>query len=485
MTQCLVFHYLRWSENTGGSGCEAEDGGDEDDNWYLGTVPCFTANVAFTLYGKLKGKRGGCSKGTYINSFYTFEGVEAFTNALARAATSGFSYVNVGDGEGEGENNGNNGGDYGDMQSSACSAYYGDDGGNRAEAYDDVYVNNAESFNYDASSQSLSCSSDGSFDIKAFGGGSCFGGAATKVIDNLRNFNKLMKNSGCVEIYDSSSSQQGKYSPLYLLQQSKTCSLRDTFNKCPDPHGKLARYTKRLEGATSSIDPHSIDRARTKAIARTCMIWGVAFILLAFLFLFESCSYGSDGKSKISKMIKARKRSKSRKRKTKKKKQQSTKPRVAHDPEPDYLSDSTLDDSTYGNPASTRTSRRMTGTVENDGLLVATEHRSTSKQMHNKKLAAAFKTPKGRSRTPSKRPGSRSGSPSKSVASQPDPDVTLVRPLDPTLDDQPEASEYAEYVEMEDDVVAAPVESSYQNDKSPSPAAKKKKRGLVGRMFKK
>ena len=83
-----------------------------EEYWYMQGSDCIRANVAFSLYGTLQGEEDqGCSKKTFINSFYTTGGVESFTAAIANA---GFQFSN-GD-----EGNGNDG----DGITSDCEAKY-------------------------------------------------------------------------------------------------------------------------------------------------------------------------------------------------------------------------------------------------------------------------------------------------------------------------------------------------------------------------
>ena len=70
--------------------CGVDGAGENDDAlWYLGLTECYRANVAYTLYGVLKGAEDmGCSKGTFINSFFSTSGIEYFTASMAASGVS-------------------------------------------------------------------------------------------------------------------------------------------------------------------------------------------------------------------------------------------------------------------------------------------------------------------------------------------------------------------------------------------------------------
>ena len=74
-------------------GCAGQDGGDE--YWYMGRKGCFRAQAAYSLYGvPHDGFNAGtkCHKTTYINSFFTTLGVEAFAAPFGIDTTYGNSY---------------------------------------------------------------------------------------------------------------------------------------------------------------------------------------------------------------------------------------------------------------------------------------------------------------------------------------------------------------------------------------------------------
>lgn len=98
-TLYVEFHHCSW---TWMQQEEADNNVDENDYWYMGKIPPMGANVAFSLYGSLKGQTfSGCNKDSFISSFYTNSGFDAFSSAMYKAGVSGFSkyfYMSSSDG---------------------------------------------------------------------------------------------------------------------------------------------------------------------------------------------------------------------------------------------------------------------------------------------------------------------------------------------------------------------------------------------------
>jgi hypothetical protein len=95
----IQYHNCAWSQNrlyyNDGEGGSA----DESDYWYIGATPDFAANVAYSLYGVLKGESAPssspCGASTFINSFTTSAGFEVFAAALYTAGMTGTDYSQV------------------------------------------------------------------------------------------------------------------------------------------------------------------------------------------------------------------------------------------------------------------------------------------------------------------------------------------------------------------------------------------------------
>lgn len=204
----LKYHRCVWSEygNSAGdydNGC----GGDGNGNvWYMGRTPCYRANVAYSLYGVLKGENATdnpCKRGTFINSFFSTDGVETFAESL--------------------------GIDNGDA-TDQCEVY--------SVAEDDTYKNgDAASENNQMlyptySSFTTSCGADGSFIQGLFKGAYCSSREGVTSLDTLTDFNSAVDNLECSRIY---SSTDGVDMASNLLLYSESCSKLEYPLGCPDP----------------------------------------------------------------------------------------------------------------------------------------------------------------------------------------------------------------------------------------------------------
>ena len=162
----------------------------------MGMGECMGANVAYSLYGVLpedkNGKHSACRKGTFINSFFTTDGLSSFVAASNKAVdTSSISYT--------------------------CSVY------------DNYY------------STTTGCSSSGKFTIDTFSGQGCSGIKYNSTVDTLDELNANLTNSmGCTLIYSSDGSVN--YATK-LLSNSSVCTI-DGKNRhfCPDPYGMVRKY---------------------------------------------------------------------------------------------------------------------------------------------------------------------------------------------------------------------------------------------------
>jgi hypothetical protein len=205
----------------------------------MGYTHCFRANAAYSLYGVLKGNNdNGCSSGTYINSFFTNYGVDAFFPVMEAAG------VISEDDE--------------DSYSSECQDGDDDDGDDDADGGGygggTSYANKGE--NMGSTSYGMSCNAN-QFVTKKFRGGNCVGQDEVEVTDNLESFNQAIEQVECVQVYSSSNNNNNNNEDddqiaTELLSSSKACSLREFPDQCPDPYGKLIRYTRALECATGA-----------------------------------------------------------------------------------------------------------------------------------------------------------------------------------------------------------------------------------------
>jgi hypothetical protein len=261
---CFPYRFLSWVIPTGGDDDDDNGGdGNEDDTWYLGSVPSFRANVAYSLYGILQGEEDrGCSKKTFINSFYTTQGVESFINAMAAAGmTDSFAYV-----DGDSQDNGG-----GDPTSTCYQIDYDSNDNNQEEEADDAvddggerrrrrlnnnnndYVHGAKYNSYTAS-YGLGCTDRShsrhphTFAMQSYTGDYCDANAVVAIKDDLQDFNNRLSETTCVLIYaqgdsgyyDEDNHDSGDSdSALALLATSKNCNVYDGSGTCPDPYGKL------------------------------------------------------------------------------------------------------------------------------------------------------------------------------------------------------------------------------------------------------
>jgi hypothetical protein len=188
--------------------------------------------VGYSLYGALAGRRDNkCSKAAYINSFFTNTGVEAFTDSMQQA---GMSFSDTGD-DGDG---------YAGGISAECTTDQSDDDNNRNK--------NHNEHSHNGKSYGVGCNSN-RFVKRTFSGSYCDGNSVSRTTDNLRTFNNEISGADCVQIY--SSADGGGYddeSAAALLENSEACNIRAYPGQCPDPHGKLERYTLALERATGT-----------------------------------------------------------------------------------------------------------------------------------------------------------------------------------------------------------------------------------------
>ena len=175
------------------------------DYWYMGKVPPMGANVAYSLYGALKGEKfSGCSEKTFINSFYTNTGFQDFAQAMYYAGQSGFSSYAYDDDS------------YGAV-SAGCNGGYG-----------------------------VGCDATYGFAVHTYSTDTCNPEWVNGVKDPLYDLNSAFEASTCVKIYDSSSySGYSSGTALQLLSYSSACFYQNFYSpdgECPDPYGKIRYY---------------------------------------------------------------------------------------------------------------------------------------------------------------------------------------------------------------------------------------------------
>jgi hypothetical protein len=287
----IDIHHYRWSpysnSNEDDFQCGAEEADDEE-LWYTNLAPCYRAQAAYSLYGILKGAEDtGCSKKTFINSFFTSAGFESFTTALAG---TGITFQSNSNGDDEEEDDG----DYPGGVSSQCEAEKVNDDDGEQNGY-----GHNQKMNQGYTSYGVTCTSNGDYVQSSFVGASCTQSAANTIMNNLTNLNQDLEQAVCVPIYKPSSSayddDQGNNNnnkngdndndPTNLLLYSQSCSVREyPGGACPDPYGKLRSYEHKLEASTG----HAHNQRREKAI--TISSW-VLFVLGSLLLVSALTSH--------------------------------------------------------------------------------------------------------------------------------------------------------------------------------------------------
>lgn len=228
---------------------------EENDYWYVGKIPPMGANVAYSLYGSLKGESfSGCGKETFINSFYTNSGFTNFARAMNYAGLSGFSSYSY------------------DDSAAQCGGGYG-----------------------------VGCDYSNGFAVHTYADDTCDPSTYTGVQDKMENLNSAMNKATCVQIYNGNTYNGSPYgTALELLAYSHSCFYQDFFSpdgECPDPYGKLAYYQKQFYSGiqeSKKQDPYQV--AQRKELYTTeikygkiMSLAGIALAALAAVILFYEC----------------------------------------------------------------------------------------------------------------------------------------------------------------------------------------------------
>jgi len=210
----VKFHHCAWSsqsyqndgntnQNTMACGLSTAQ---NEDYWWMGMQPCTGANVAFSLYGILTTEttflpqQYHCSKGRYINSFYTTDGLQTFVALMGLNSSS--------------------------------SSYYSDDFTSQMGC----------TINDKGTGIALGCSIHGAFTLNKFNG-SCYKNNYLSTISLLDGLNQdLIDRMDCFLVYSSDGSVDYVTD---LLSKSSACQLGLDKN-CPDPYGILRMYENNL-----------------------------------------------------------------------------------------------------------------------------------------------------------------------------------------------------------------------------------------------
>jgi len=209
----IKIHGCVWSECAIDNNDDDGENRDGDEQWYLARTQDFCANVAFSLYGIPKNHISvmSCSRGNFINSFFTYGGADTLLQALGKSPNVFYEgeYVN---------------------------GYYNSN-----------YQNGYNSSNSDClvdednyKSSTMGCSAGGKFAMAEFEGEYCHGTDFYDIIDPLNKYNRQMGRIGCQRIWGRNFGSSEVASQLF--RNSWSCDLNLYPNGCPDPYGKKASY---------------------------------------------------------------------------------------------------------------------------------------------------------------------------------------------------------------------------------------------------
>ena len=215
----------RWSEYGIDDHDDDGENRDGDEDWYQGRTLPFRANVAYSLYGVLKGqfRINKCSKATYINTFVTFMGADALLNTIGR----------------HGLGNDDDAG-YGNAYCGQMDA---------ADVYYDRALESGDNNDDSLVSTTMGCAlNSDKFVMAIFGDGYCDGNKFMNVTDGMRSYNRAMKGARCEKIWDNGSA---RYTGDDLLRGSSSCDTSYYGNRCPDPYGRKKRYARMASGGTN------------------------------------------------------------------------------------------------------------------------------------------------------------------------------------------------------------------------------------------
>ena len=298
--------------------------------WYVGATGCDRANVAFSLYGVLKGDSSSdtseCAKQHYINSFFTVGGLEAWVasmqsngNMESFSVLSNFGQYNGADErrtleeeeEADNDDADNEEEDEEQQEEEQEEQEEGEEeeGQEEYEEIDGYNItgghivgsyclnNNAEyeiqdnqdddAYSYglangetvpgfeDATSIGIGCMA-GNFRLLQFDGAFCPRSSSDQVLAQLASFNNALRSQECVLIYDSANQENS--GGLYLLQESRACETRFS-NDCPDPFGFLAMFDKKLALRRSFQYP--ISYITGKVVGILCFLLGTISMVIA------------------------------------------------------------------------------------------------------------------------------------------------------------------------------------------------------------
>jgi hypothetical protein len=231
----LKLNLFSWSECAVDDTDDAVTGDnrDGDEQWYQYRTQEFCANAAYSLYGAKKGELAlfGCTRGHFINSFFTYGGADNLLKAAGKNPVVYYDDYNYG-----GDNNNNNG-NYSYNTNAMCQAInYDDDQANGQQDQDEQQSGDQEN----SLVSTMGCSSTGEYVIASFQAENCDGNYFLKEVDSFQKYNQQHSSVGCHRVWGQY--HPSNYAVSLLLNNSWSCDLDLYPNGCPDPYGKKERW---------------------------------------------------------------------------------------------------------------------------------------------------------------------------------------------------------------------------------------------------
>ena len=313
----IKYHGCVWSECSRGDNFDDDgENRDGDEYWYQYRTQPFCGNAAFSLYGVLKNhflQLDHCSRGTYINSFFTYGGADTLMEALHAHVSTVFD-------EKDGNDNNNNNGNYEKHSNADCYDV-------ENEQRDRALNSNDNNGGDNDISTTMGCSAQGAFVVALFEGTTCDGnyylGTSDSSDSDMSKYNRKMNSVRCRQIWNrfTHSSGAGTYnrqrrqqrkleeqnddnsntddyyedtynSPAeYLLSHSWACDVSLYPNGlCPDPYGLKNKYDAVLQAVASGrsaklavwqVRLHTpIVFLATLLLLAACVLWGLTYYAL-------------------------------------------------------------------------------------------------------------------------------------------------------------------------------------------------------------
>lgn len=340
----IEVHGCVWSECGVDNFDDDGENHDGDETWYETRTRTFCANAAYSLYGIKKNNFklvNTCSKGTYINSFFTYGGADVLAKALDLSISNkdGNRYTPGSDDDVYGYSS--------STKNSDCVAV--DNNGRRLsgsqdeeDAYEYYYKEDGSAKTV-ATTMGCAASPTSKYDkfvLAGFSDTSCMGRNFVETLDSYQSYNRAMKKVSCHRIWDLGSyKRQNKgnddgnvnnddlnaddlynmdddaienrqlnenennnngYKRVYhsvaeqLLYQSWACDLSLYPEMCPDPYGLKRKYTNVLKAAANGQPiQFAVWNARLRKPIQflTWLLFVIGFYLAVFAYSIRNRAF--------------------------------------------------------------------------------------------------------------------------------------------------------------------------------------------------